>query len=142
VNLDLATARGMLPYVRSIVTEVVRTAERLNQLGPVQDAYDDVRRNLPWPSRQKRYAVRDEILTAEESLAEAVSELETLGLTLADRTKGAVEFPTRINNRPAAFSWLFGEDALRFWHYAGEDFRRPIPLDWQSGSLSRYRAEP
>ena len=143
VNLDLSTARQMLPYVRSIVTDVVHTAERLTKLSPEQEALDDIRRNLNWQSRQRRYAVRDEIRSAEENLASAVSELDALGVKLADPKHGAVDFPTRINNRPAAFSWQLGEEALRFWHYAGEDLRRPIPLDWHSaGTLSRYRSEP
>jgi hypothetical protein len=72
-----------------------------------------------------------------------VEELGTLGVKLADAANGVVDFPTRINNRPAAFSWRLGEDALRFWHYAGEELRRPIPMDWHaSGTLSRYRSEP
>jgi hypothetical protein len=143
VNLDLSTAREMLPYVRSIVMDVVQTEERLTKLSPEQEALDDTRRNLTWTSRQRRYAVRDEILMAEESLASAVSELDALGVKIADPKSGAVDFPTRINGRPAAFTWQLGEDALRFWHYAGEDLRRPIPLDWHAtGTLSRYRSEP
>jgi hypothetical protein len=143
VNLDLSTARQMLPYVRSIVTDVVHTAQALTQLSPEQEALDDVRRNLPWTSRQRRYAVHDEIRMAQERITQAETELDALGVMLADRDNGAVDFPTRINNRPAAFTWRLGEDALRFWHYAGEDLRRPIPLDWHaSGTLSRYRGEP
>lgn len=143
VNLDLSTARQMLPYVRSIVTDVVKTAETLTQLSPEQEALDDVRRNLNWSNRQRRYAVHDEIRMAQERISQAENELDALGVKLADRENGAVDFPTRINNRPAAFTWQLGEDALRFWHYAGEDLRRPIPLDWHaSGTLSRYRSEP
>lgn len=143
MNLDLRTAREMLPYVRSIVTDVVTTHEKLTRLSPVQEALDDMRRNLSWANRQRRYAVHDEIRMAEESITQAVSELDALGVKLADHENGAVDFPTRINNRPAAFTWKLGEDALRFWHYAGEDLRRPIPLDWHAtGTLSRCQSEP
>lgn len=140
--IDLATARQMLPYIRSIVVDVVKTRERLVQLEPEREALDDVRRNLGWSHRQRRYAVHEEVQRAEESINEAVGELNTLGVKLSDAENGAVDFPTRINNRPAAFSWRLGEDALRFWHYAGEELRRPIPVDWHAtGTLSRYRSE-
>ena len=143
VNLDLGTARLMLPYVRSIVTDVVQTQETLEKLSPEQEALDDTRRNLSWTHRQRRYAVHDEIRKAEENLTTAVSELDALGVKLADPANGAVDFPTRINGRPAAFTWKLGEEALHFWHYAGEDLRRPIPLDWQAtGSMNRYHSEP
>ena len=47
---------------------------------------------------------------------------------------GEVDFPTRINGRPAAFSWRLGDGELAHWHYQGEDQRRPIPTDWKQGS--------
>jgi hypothetical protein len=140
-NLDLATAREMLPYVRSIVTDVVQTAETLKKLNPVQEMLEDTRRSLDWKNRQRRYSIQDEIRSAEDHLAEAVSELDSLGVRIVDTANGAVDFPTRIHNRPAAFSWQLGEDSLRFWHYAEEPLRRPIPLDWHaSGTLSRYQS--
>ena len=142
-SIDLSTARQMLPYVRSIVTDVVTTNAKLSELSPEQEALDDVRRNLNWHSRQRRYAITDEIRTAEETLTQAETELASLGVKLADRSNGVVDFPTRINGRAAAFSWQLGEDALRFWRYAGEEIRRPIPVDWHAaGTLSRYQSEP
>jgi len=143
ISLDLSTAREMLPYVKVIVTDVVQTATKLTQLNPEQEALDDSRRNLTWSNRQRRYAVHDEIRFAQETLSQAESELDALGVKLASREEGAVDFPTQINGRPAAFSWQLGEDALRYWHYAGENLRRPIPTDWQAaGTVSRYRSEP
>jgi hypothetical protein len=140
VSLDLPTACGMLPYVQSIVAEVVDTAQKLQTLAPKQQLLDDVRRNLDWTNRQRRYAIQDEVQIAEANLAAAVSELDALGLTLANAVDGTVEFPTTINNRAAAFSWRLGEDALGHWHYQGEDRRRPIPRDWLSGGeMNRYR---
>jgi hypothetical protein len=137
--LDLATARQMLPLVRSIVTEIVATSRRLSELAPQQELLDENRRALTWASRQRRYAIHEEIAAAERNLAGAVTELDDLGLALVDRGSGRVDFPTRINGRPAAFSWQVGEDALGFWRYTGEDLRRPIPADWQNGSPLRNR---
>lgn len=142
VALDLPTARRMLPLVRSIVADIVNTRHRLTLLAPERDALDDSRRALDWASRQRRYAVHDEVTQAEKSLATAVSELSSLGVTLVDPADGQVDFPTRVNGRQAVFSWQLGEDGLAHWRYAGEKSRRPIPADWQSASTVRMRAEP
>jgi hypothetical protein len=139
VTLDLSTARQMLPLVRSIVTDIVDTNRRLAELAPQQEMLDDARRNLTWQSRQRRYAVHEEVANAEKHLAGAVSELDALGLSLVDGAAGRVDFPTRVNGRPAAFSWQLGEDVLGFWRYTEEDLRRPIPADWLTAAPVRYR---
>jgi hypothetical protein len=142
VTLDLPTARQMLPLVRSIVTDIVDTRQRLARLTAEQEALDRSRRSLDWADRQRRYAVTDEVTQTERNLAGAVSELDALGLALVDARAGQVDFPTRINGRAAAFSWRLGEDAIDFWRYAGEDLRRPIPADWQQGTPLRSRGRP
>lgn len=135
-NLDLRTARRMLPLVRSIVSDIVHTAEQLNTLAPEQATLDEYRRSLTWASRERRYAIRDAMAKAETSLHGAVRELDSLGVALVDSHRGQVDFPTRINGRPAAYSWLLGEDAVDFWRYAGEEQRRPIPSEWQHSAAS------
>ncbi len=132
-NLDLTTARRMLPLVRSIVTDIVTTAEQIQTLAPEQATLDEYRRSLTWASRERRYAVTDAIANAERNLDGAVRELDTLGVSLVDGRQGQVDFPTRINGRPAAYSWRLGEEALDYWRYAGEENRRPIPAEWQHG---------
>lgn len=142
VTLDLATARQMLPLVRGIVTDIVNIHQQLVRLAPEREMLDEFRRNLDWAGRQRRYAVADDIARAEKNLSAAVSELTALGLKLVDPSEGAVDFPTRINGRPAAFSWKSDEESVSHWHYANEDRRRSIPTDWQSGVPLRNRSEP
>ena len=60
----------------------------------------------------------------------AFAELDGLGLTLLDVETGRVGFPTKVNKRPAYFTWLPGEEMLSFWQYADDDERRPIPAGW------------
>jgi hypothetical protein len=139
--IDLSTARQMLPLVRSIVQEIVDTRQRLTHLSGEQDVLDRERRSLTWESRRRRYSLSDELNTASKAYSSAVGELSQLGVSLVDDAAGSVDFPTRINGRPAAFSWQMGEDALRFWRYAGEEQRRPIPTDWQPGTALRSRSE-
>lgn len=142
--LDLPTARQMLPLVKSIVSDIINTHSALTNLAPEQERLDRHRRDLAWQERQRRYQVGEEITAAERSLTTAVGELQGLGVNLVDAEAGEVDFPTRINGRNAAFSWRHGEDRLEFWHYSGEELRRPIPADWQLSSAvpSRYRNQP
>jgi len=141
ITLDLPTARQMLPLVRQIVTDIVGVQGNLTQLTPEQERLDRQRRDLAWQERQRRYQLHDEIAAAERNLTHAVGELSELGVSLVDPQAGEVDFPTKINGRPAAFTWKLGEDLLAFWHYAGEEQRRPIPKDWDKGAF-RYRGQP
>src|SRR5262245_24213742 len=142
VPLDLRTARQMIPLVRSIVTDIVSTRQRLGLLFPEQEVLDRNRRTLGWSDRQRRYRLHEEKTQAETELKRAVSELASLGLSLVDADGGRVDFPTKINGRQAAFSWQLGEEALDFWHYSGENLRRPIPSDWVQGAPIRQNREP
>jgi hypothetical protein len=138
--LDLTTARQMLPLVQSIVSDIVSTRQSISRLSPEQERLERHRRDLVWLERQRRYQLGDEIAAAEKALTTAVSELSVLGVNLVDDEAGEVDFPTRINGRPAAFSWRLGDQELPHWHYQGEEQRRPIPTDWdQSKPLTQVR---
>jgi hypothetical protein len=139
--IDLSTARQMLPLVRSIVQDIVDKKQQLAHLSGEQDMLDRERRSLTWESRRRRYSLTDELNTTSKAYSAAIGELTQLGVSLVDDAAGSVEFPTRINGRPAAFSWQMGEDGVRYWRYAGEEQRRPIPNDWQPGTALRSRAE-
>lgn len=140
--IDIGTACQMLPLVKSIVTDILSTREKLERLTPEQEKLERNRRSLDWQGRDRRYSIVDEIKNAEKELAGAVTELANLGVALVDVGAGQVAFPTRINGRPAAFSWQVGEESLTYWHYAGEDLRRPIPTDWIGSGKKPTRGEP
>jgi hypothetical protein len=145
IALDLPTAQQMLPLVRSIVADIVTSRQAITKLTPEQERLERHRRDLVWLERQRRYQVKDEIAAAEKTLTNALTELTGLGVNLVDDEAGEVDFPTKINGRPAAFTWKFGEEALHNWHYSGEEQLRPIPKDWdQSSSLTpiRFRGQP
>ena len=66
-------------------------------------------------------------------------------MNLVDDEVGEVDFPTKVNGRPAAFTWRLGEDGVRHWHYQGEEQLRPIPPDWDQGrsvTPIRFRGQP
>jgi hypothetical protein len=140
IALDLTTARQMLPLVQSIVTDIVSSRQAITRLAPEQERLERHRRDLVWLERQRRYQLSDEIAAAEKALTHAVGELSGLGISLVDDEAGEVDFPTKINGRPAAFSWRIGDQGLGHWHYQGEEQRRPIPTDWdQSSALTPVR---
>lgn len=130
-SLDLPTAQQMLPLVSRIVRDIVSHRLTLTRLQPEQENLDRHYRDLVWLERNRRYAVHQQIQDAEAQLAAAVKELRALGVRLTDSATGEVEFPTKINGRPAAFTWRDGDPELTHWHYADEESRRPIPGDWR-----------
>ncbi len=141
VNLDLATARQMLPLVESIVRDIVNSQQKLTRLSPEQDNLDRHRHDLVWMERERRYHIHEEITATEKTLRDAVQELKELGLALLDELVGRIGFPTRINGRPAVFSWQMGEDNVQFWNYEEESQRRPIPADWVPGTPMRLKGK-
>jgi hypothetical protein len=139
VTLDLPTARQMLPLVMSIVRDIVDRRNQLTRLHPEQENLDQHRRDLSWSDRERRYHVQEEIVQAEGAFKQAVAELRDLGVALVDGSTGRVAFPTRINGRPAVFTWQPGEDSVQYWSYEDEDLRRPIPNEWVPGTPLRLK---
>ena len=142
INLDLSTARQMLPLVRCIVRDIVDKKIQLQQLHPEQDTLERHRRDLAWKERERRYRIQEEIVDTEKALKTALHELSDLGVELVDDSKGHVTFPTRINGRSAVFSWQPDEESLLYWRYEEEEVRRPIPSDWNSGTPLRLKSKP
>jgi hypothetical protein len=134
VVLPWITARRMLPLVRRIVDEIRSLHRRVGEMMLEKAILDKRRRSLAWPDRSRRYRLGEEIAAAECGLEEARAELADLGLTLQDADDGRVGFPTRVNDRPAFFSWQPSEETVQFWHFAEEAVRRPVPLSWTSAA--------
>jgi hypothetical protein len=139
VNLDLPTVRQMLPLVKCIVADIVDRRTHLNKLHPEQETLERHRRDLAWQERARRYQIQEEIVATEGAYKQAVSELKDLGLMIVDLNRGRVAFPTRINGRPAVFTWEPGEDGVNFWSYEEEELRRPIPNEWVPGTPLRLK---
>src|SRR5215831_2350412 len=118
VILSLSTVQRMLPLIQRIVEDILLNQKALDRLAPEQNQLDRQRRTLAWPERQRRYNLREETSAAERNLGDALHELQELGVSLLDPDLGRVGFPTRVNDRPAYFSWSPGEDGLHYWHFA------------------------
>ena len=130
VVLSWSTARRMLPLVRHIVEEVRGLRQRVRDMEREKDVLDRRRRLLGWEDRSRRYRLGEEIAAGERSLADCLAELANLGVEMLHADAGLVGFPTRVNDRPALFSWLPGEETVQFWHFPEETVRRPVPASW------------
>jgi hypothetical protein len=129
-NLSLKTVQRMLPLVQRIVDDILNSRKVLTRLQPEEAALDRKKTYLAWPERQRRYAIKEEVASADLIMQDALTELRDLGLVLLDSDFGRVGFPTVVNNRRAYFSWQAGEDGLHSWQFADEDTVRPIPMAW------------
>ncbi|MSU77031.1 MAG: DUF2203 family protein [Gemmataceae bacterium] len=130
VILSLQTVHKMLPLVRRIAGDVVLRYAALAKIQPEDDKLDRQRHSLDWPSRYRRYQIKEEIANAEKELEVLLAELCELGLVCLDEAEGRIGFPTLVNNRRAYFSWVSAEKALRSWRFADEEIDRPIPASW------------
>jgi hypothetical protein len=127
---SLNLAQRMLPLVERIVADILECQRAVHKLTPEHERLHRQRRDLSWPQRHRRYRVEEEIAGVEARRLEVVDELRNLGIALLDPDKGRVGFPTIVNDRRACFSWKPSEDNIRFWHFADESVRRPIPQAW------------
>jgi hypothetical protein len=122
---DVEEAERMLPLIRVIVKGMMDDhAERQSLLDRLEGASEEL-------SPREVRALRTEIDTLTEKLAEAARELEVLGVEFKGIDLGLVDFPTTIDGELAYLCWSYGEDRIAFWHspdggYAG---RRPLERD-------------
>jgi len=127
---SLSLAQRMLPLVERIVADILECQKRADKLAPECERLQRQRRDLSWPERQRRYRVEEDIASVEQRRLEVIEELRTLGIALLEPEKGRVGFPTIVNDRRACFSWRPSEEGIRYWHFAEESTRRPIPQAW------------
>jgi hypothetical protein len=125
---DLRTANSMLPLIRQITTDLQRVKQEKASLNRELSVLEDFRLELTWESRKRRYNLMDEIGRLDRKLEDTTGELTALGVKI-DKDS-SIGFPTRINDKPALFSWLPTEDRVMYWHYAGEVSRRNVPAEW------------
>jgi len=128
--LDLPTVNKMLPLVHRIVADLIAAEGELGPLLWEREGLERKRRNLDWPERQRRYQVDEDVKTVEKRRKDLATELEGLGVAVIDAVHGQIGFPTIVNGKAAFFSWQPGEELVGFWHFQGDERRRPIPSSW------------
>jgi hypothetical protein len=126
---SVESANASLPLVRAIVTdlahlsrEVVDRRERLALLlaGRERGSQD--------PYGQELSQIEEELEKDSSRLQEYVEELRQLGVEPKNGPEGLVDFPTRVDGRPAYLCWKLGEPEVLHWHDLEAGFRGRQPL--------------
>ncbi len=141
--LTWGASQAMLPLVGRITADIVNNHRRHHQLQPELSRLERRKNALTWPERSRRYSIQDELLVLNREMQGHLAELSGLGVVLLDMAVGLVGFPTVVNDRKAYFSWKPGEEGLKFWNFAEEMERHPVPEHWtkpiRESNWSRYR---
>jgi hypothetical protein len=111
-------ARGHLPRLRRILSLLRRSADLSVKAGT--NGHATVRTS----------ATADDA-PLDLDPAEALAELEALGIVLRDPVRGLIDFPClHPSGKVVQLCWQLGEDDLAWWHLPEDGFagRRPLPL--------------
>ena len=126
---SVADANATLPLVKSIVRDIVERAQQVFQ----------TRRRLDYlaANRAKGLEFYDEELVEmtrqveedEQRLSDLISEVNELGMEVANMTHGEVEFPSTRGGEPVLLHWQLGDQEVGWWYPAGSDKSERQPLE-------------
>ena len=118
------TANRALPYVRSIVRDVIELYKEIQELS---GQHSDTART----ERERRQELRRHIEASAERLHACQEELWEIGVELKDYELGLVDFPAELEGRPILLCWKSGEESVGHWHEVEEGYsgRQPVPAD-------------
>jgi hypothetical protein len=112
-----AEANRTLPYVKSVVTDILEKAQELRErTAETENPEED-----------------DLVEEIQQDLLSLMEELEGLGASFKDWNfeVGLVDFPGKIDGQDVLLCWRSDEDSVRWYHPPGEGFsgRQLIPED-------------
>ncbi len=125
---SVTQANATLPLVKSIVKDIVELSQQVFQ----------TRRRLDYlaANRAKGLEYYDEELVEmtrqveedEQRLSDLISEINQLGVEVANMTGGEVEFPSMRGNEPVYLYWQLNDHEVCWWYPANSDKseRRPV----------------
>jgi hypothetical protein len=65
-----------------------------------------------------------------DDAAEAVRELDAIGVVVKDLDLGLLDFPAVRDGDEVELCWQVGEDAVEYWHPLEAGYRGRKPIDW------------
>ena len=121
-SYTVETANRTLPYVRSVVAEMIELYREI-QAGSDRHARID-RKDTEW-----RRELRRGIQAKADRLHECQEELRAIGVELKDYELGLIDFPAELDDRPILLCWKRGEESVGHWHEIDAGFvdRQAIP---------------
>ena len=119
----LDEAQGLLPRLRSLLTEISEEWNHVRKLNPeVQKARDKAA--LDGYSK-----LGVEYVESVSHLMFLIHQIKDMGVLLKDADKGLCDFPYMRQGRVVYLCWQLGEDRIQYWHDIESGFAGREPLD-------------
>jgi hypothetical protein len=119
----LDEAQGLLPRLRSLLTEIGQEWDHVRKLNPeVQKARDKAA--LDGYSK-----LGVEYVESISHLMFLIHQIKDMGVLLKDADKGLCDFPYMRQGRVVYLCWQLGEDRIQYWHDIETGFAGREPLD-------------
>ena len=123
----LDEAQGLLPRLRSLLTEISEEWNHVRKLNPeVQKARDKAA--LDGYSK-----LGVEYVESVSHLMFLIHQIKDMGVLLKDADKGLCDFPYMRQGRVVYLCWQLGEDRIQYWHDIETGFAGREPLDETDG---------
>ena len=119
----LAEAQSLLPRLRSLLTEIGKQWNHVQELNPdVQKARD----NAPFDGYSRSGV---EYVESVSQLMFWIHQIKEMGVLLKDADRGLCDFPYMREGRVVYLCWQLGEDQIEYWHDIETGFAGREPLD-------------
>jgi len=117
--------------VRPVAERLVALRARMRELAETQgDSILAIGGNGVGYAASDLTAARTELEQLAEQAADAVRELDELGVVLKDLDLGLLDFPGLRDGEEVELCWQVGEDAVAYWHPLEAGYRGRKPIDW------------
>jgi hypothetical protein len=119
-KFKLAEANRSLPLVRRVVTDIVKTHERVTAL----------QTSLESAKNKDQASIQSQLDKEVEHLQAYVEELHEIGVDLKDYQMGLVDFIGRHRGHDVCLCWKLGEETVAYWHEIQTGFagRQPVSI--------------
>ena len=132
----LDEANATLPYVRSIVTDVVAAYEEWRECVARYEVMAAKSRSDEGET-EKQVTLRTDVDRIARRIAGYISELEGVGCTLKGFDDGIVDFLSKQDGRDVLLCWKLGEQEISHWHELDSGFagRQLLTAEFVSGEI-------
>ena len=119
----LAEAQGLLPRLRTLLSDISESWEHVRTLNPdVQKARDKAQ----FDGYSKSGV---EYVESVSHLMFLIHQVKDMGVILKDADKGLCDFPYLRQGRVVYLCWQLGEEQIQYWHDIETGFAGREPLD-------------
>jgi len=118
-RFTLEQANRTLPLVRRIVSDIVKSHERVTALQVASVS----------ATGKDQPAAQAELDRGVEQLQNYVDELAGIGCQLKDYQTGLIDFLGRHEGRDVCLCWKLGEEKIAYWHELSAGFAGRAPIE-------------